>query len=52
MTQQSAQYQILTLNQISSSGLKRFPDGAYEIGNDVKKPDARGRVSTTSRWTR
>ena len=40
MTQQQSPYQILTLNQISSVGLKRFPEAAYEIGNDIKKPDA------------
>jgi D-3-phosphoglycerate dehydrogenase / 2-oxoglutarate reductase len=40
MTQQSPHYQILTLNQIASSGLKRFPEASYEIGSDIKKPDA------------
>jgi D-3-phosphoglycerate dehydrogenase / 2-oxoglutarate reductase len=31
---------ILTLNQISSVGLKRFPTGRYLVGSDVDNPDA------------
>ena len=33
-------YRILTLNKISSLGLKRFPAAAYQVGPDVAKPDA------------
>ena len=33
-------FRILTLNSISSLGLKRFPGDRYEIGNDVRDPDA------------
>jgi D-3-phosphoglycerate dehydrogenase len=33
-------YRILTLNKISSSGLKRFPAGVYQVGADVTEPDA------------
>jgi D-3-phosphoglycerate dehydrogenase len=33
-------YRILTLNAISSLGLKRFPAGRYVVGNNVENPDA------------
>jgi D-3-phosphoglycerate dehydrogenase len=33
-------YRVLTLNSISSVGLKRFPAGRYVVGNHVESPDA------------
>ncbi len=33
-------YGILTLNKISSVGLKRLPTASYRIGNDIAEPDA------------
>jgi D-3-phosphoglycerate dehydrogenase len=33
-------YRILTLNNISASGLARLPRERYEIGNDLADPDA------------
>jgi D-3-phosphoglycerate dehydrogenase / 2-oxoglutarate reductase len=33
-------YRILTLNQISSVGLKRFPPGRYTVGPQTEQPDA------------
>src|SRR5512141_410260 len=33
-------YQILTLNQISSQGLHRFPAGRYVVGKTAEAPDA------------
>jgi D-3-phosphoglycerate dehydrogenase len=33
-------YRILTLNKISTQGLKRFPAAAYQVGTDVAEPDA------------
>ena len=33
-------YRILTLNQISSIGLKRFPSGRYLVGSQTDRPDA------------
>ena len=33
-------YQILTLNQISSQGLHRFPTARYSVGKSVEHPDA------------
>jgi D-3-phosphoglycerate dehydrogenase len=33
-------YQILTLNQISSHGLHRFPSARYTVGKAVEQPDA------------
>jgi len=33
-------FKILTLNNIAQVGLKRFPAGRYEIGAQVKSPDA------------
>ena len=33
-------FRILTLNSISSVGLKRFPAGRYAIGSQVEEPDA------------
>ncbi len=33
-------YRILTLNKISSEGLKRFPARAYQVGSDITNPDA------------
>ena len=33
-------YQILTLNQISSQGLHRFPATRYAVGKSVEHPDA------------
>jgi D-3-phosphoglycerate dehydrogenase len=35
-----AKYQILTLNQISSHGLHRFPSARYAVGKTVEHPDA------------
>ncbi|HVO89756.1 MAG TPA: phosphoglycerate dehydrogenase [Casimicrobiaceae bacterium] len=34
------QYRILTLNQISSHGLHRFPSARYTVGKAVERPDA------------
>ena len=36
----AAKYQILTLNQISSHGLHRFPASRYSVGKSVDHPDA------------
>ncbi|MDH2916308.1 MAG: phosphoglycerate dehydrogenase [Gallionella sp.] len=33
-------FQILTLNKISATGLKRLPAGRYATGNDIAQPDA------------
>ena len=33
-------FQILTLNRISSEGLKRLPAARYVTGNDIAEPDA------------
>lgn len=33
-------YRILTLNKISSQGLKRFPQAAYQVSSDMADPDA------------
>jgi D-3-phosphoglycerate dehydrogenase / 2-oxoglutarate reductase len=33
-------YQILTLNNISHSGLKRLPAELYAVGNQIQEPDA------------
>ena len=33
-------YRILTLNQISSQGLHRFPATRYTVGKAVENPDA------------
>ena len=33
-------FQILTLNKISSEGLKRLPAARYAVGNDIAEPDA------------
>ena len=33
-------FRILTLNNIAQVGLKRLPADRYEVGNQVKKPDA------------
>jgi D-3-phosphoglycerate dehydrogenase len=33
-------YRILTLNNIASVGLKRFPTGQYQTGSHVDEPDA------------
>ena len=33
-------YRVLTLNSISSVGLKRFPAGHYVVGSHVENPDA------------
>ncbi|HVN35345.1 MAG TPA: phosphoglycerate dehydrogenase [Casimicrobiaceae bacterium] len=35
-----AKYQILTLNQISSHGLHRFPGARYAVGKAIEHPDA------------
>jgi len=35
-----AKYQILTLNQIASHGLHRFPGARYTVGKNVAQPDA------------
>ena len=35
-----AKYQILTLNQISSQGLHRFPTARYSVGKSAEHPDA------------
>lgn len=34
------QYKILTLNQISSQGLQRFPADRYAVGKTTEQPDA------------
>ncbi|MDD2722177.1 MAG: phosphoglycerate dehydrogenase [Gallionella sp.] len=36
----TAPYRILTLNKISSQGLKRFPAATYQAGTDIAEPDA------------
>jgi D-3-phosphoglycerate dehydrogenase len=36
----TSKYQVLTLNPISSDGLKRFPDVRYTVGKAVPHPDA------------
>ena len=33
-------FRILTLNQISGTGLKRFPAGRYLVGPQTEQPDA------------
>jgi len=33
-------YKVLTLNNIAKVGLARLPNASYQIGNDVKNPDA------------
>jgi len=33
-------YRVLTLNQISSQGLHRFPATRYSVGKSVEDPDA------------
>src|SRR5690242_581573 len=33
-------YRILTLNNISSRGLERFPTERYEIASEIDRPDA------------
>ena len=33
-------YRILTLNNISASGLARLPSERYEVGPDIERPDA------------
>jgi len=33
-------YRILTLNQISTHGLHRFPSARYTVGKAIDKPDA------------
>src|SRR5512147_468805 len=33
-------FRILTLNQISGVGLKRFPTARYKVGNQMDDPDA------------
>ena len=35
-----SKYHILTLNQISSQGLHRFPGARYAVGKAVEHPDA------------
>jgi D-3-phosphoglycerate dehydrogenase len=35
-----ARYRILTLNQISSKGLQRFPSPRYMVGAKIEQPDA------------
>src|SRR5262245_34057018 len=35
-----SKYQILTLNQISSHGLHRFPNTRYTVGKSIEQPDA------------
>ncbi len=34
------QYRILTLNKISTQGLKRFPAATYQVASDTVEPDA------------
>ena len=36
----TTRYQVLTLNQISSHGLKRFPEARYTVAKAVLRPDA------------
>jgi D-3-phosphoglycerate dehydrogenase len=33
-------FKVLTLNNIAKVGLSRLPGGSYQVGNDVKEPDA------------
>ena len=33
-------YKVLTLNNISKVGLSRLPSSSYQIGNEIKDPDA------------
>jgi D-3-phosphoglycerate dehydrogenase len=33
-------FQVLVLNQISATGLKRLPAEHYTVGKDISKPDA------------
>ena len=33
-------FNVLTLNNIAKIGLSRLPASSYQIGNDVKDPDA------------
>ena len=40
MIEVTAQYRILTLNQISAQGLHRFPAQRYTVGRAVEAPDA------------
>src|SRR5436189_6104894 len=35
-----AAFRVLTLNQISSHGLHRFPSARYTVGKSVQEPDA------------
>ena len=37
---QTSHYRILTLNQISTHGLHRFPSARYTVGKAIDKPDA------------
>ena len=39
-TASATKYHILTLNQISSHGLHRFPGARYTVGKAVEQPDA------------
>jgi D-3-phosphoglycerate dehydrogenase / 2-oxoglutarate reductase len=36
----NSRFKILTLNSISPLGLKRLPDGKYQVGSDIADPDA------------
>ena len=36
----STRFQVLTLNQISTVGLRRLPPEHYRVGADVERPDA------------
>src|SRR6266478_383357 len=36
----TSKYHILTLNQISSQGLHRFPGARYAVGKAIEQPDA------------
>ena len=38
--QKDEPFKVLTLNSISSVGLKRLPAGQYVCGNQLKDPDA------------
>jgi D-3-phosphoglycerate dehydrogenase len=33
-------FRIKTMNNISPKGLRHFPEGRYEVGNDIAEPDA------------
>ena len=36
----SKRYRVLVLNNVSATGLKRFPGELYQVGKDVRDPAA------------